>query len=160
MRVGRAGRRELVRRAAQRRLATDNSQLGVPEFGRFWHRDFRGVALVVSAVRCSPSPSGAIAMLYTRIEVVISGAVERSGRTRLEPGATVDTALRAAGGLAYRTDVVPAGELILRRRVPTTRSVSVYRWCIFGGESSSWRSFPLEQHDVLVFEWSLHRDGA
>ncbi len=99
-------------------------------------------------------------MQYTRIEVVISGAVARSGRAQLEPGATVATALRAAGGLAYRSETVPAGELVLRRRPPTSRLVSVYRWNIFESESQVWGSFPLEQHDVLVFEWSLRGDSA
>ena len=94
-------------------------------------------------------------MRYSRIRVVVSGAVARSGSTDLEPGATVAMALRAAGGLAYGRDAGPAGELVLRRRLPTSRTTSVYRWNVFEGEPESWRSFPLEQHDVLVFEWSV-----
>ena len=92
--------------------------------------------------------------------MVISGAVERAGRTVLDSGATVAMALRAAGGLAYRRNAGPAGELVLRRRLPTSRSVAVYRWNIFEGESASWRSFRLEQHDVLVFGWSVRDDAA
>jgi protein involved in polysaccharide export with SLBB domain len=92
--------------------------------------------------------------------VVISGAVVRSGSSDLEPGATVATALRAAGGFAYRPDARPAGELVLRRRRPASRSISVYRWNIFESESESWRSFPLEQHDVLVFAWSVRGSSA
>jgi protein involved in polysaccharide export with SLBB domain len=99
-------------------------------------------------------------MRYEMLEVVISGAVNRSGRTRLEPGSTVATALQAAGGLAYRRSARPAGEIVLRRRLPTSRTVSVYRWSLFEGESQPWRSFPLEQHDVLVFEWLFHDDSA
>lgn len=98
-------------------------------------------------------------MSTTRIEVVISGAVERSGRAWLESGATVASALRAAGGLAWRRDAAPAGRLVLRRRRPDTRAVSVYRWRIFEEQAEPWRSFRLEQHDVLVFEWSL-RGGS
>lgn len=98
-------------------------------------------------------------MQYTRIEVVVSGAVQRSGRARLEPGATVASALRAAGGLAFRREAVPAGELMVRRRLPSSRATSVYRWSIFEGGSDSWRSFRLEQHDVLVFGWSLRGEG-
>lgn len=69
-------------------------------------------------------------------------------------------ALRAAGGLVYRRNAVPAGELVLRRRVPTSRSISVYRWNIFEGESESWRSFRLEEHDVLVFGWSVREETS
>lgn len=98
-------------------------------------------------------------MRYTRIEVTVAGAVNRSGLARLEVGATVASALRAAGGLAYRQETVPAGQLVLRRRLPSSRSASVYRFRIFEGESEDWRSFPLEQHDILVFEWSP-REGA
>jgi len=101
-----------------------------------------------------------VTMRDSKIEVVISGAVERAGRAILEPGATVATALRAAGGLAYRGNAGPAGELVLRRRLPTSRSVSVYRWNIFEGESALWSSFRLEQHDVLVLDWSLREDVA
>jgi protein involved in polysaccharide export with SLBB domain len=99
-------------------------------------------------------------MRYTKIEVVITGSVQRAGRTRLDPGATVASALHAAGGLAFRARATPAGELVLRRRIPSSRSVSVYRWSIFDAPSDSWRSFPLEQHDVLVFTWSLRGDAA
>jgi protein involved in polysaccharide export with SLBB domain len=99
-------------------------------------------------------------MRYRRIDVVVSGAVRRTGRARLEPGATVAGALRAAGGFAYRPGARPAGELVLRRRLPSSRSVSVYRWNLFEGESETWRSFRLEQHDVLVFGWSIHGDSA
>lgn len=99
-------------------------------------------------------------MRYTKIKVVVSGAVEHAGRTDLDPEATVATALRAAGGLAYRRNAGPAGELVLRRRLPTSRSVSVYRWNIFEGEAELWRSFRLEQNDVLVFGWSARGDSA
>lgn len=99
-------------------------------------------------------------MRYTQIEVVISGSVQRAGRTRLEPGATVASALQAAGGLAFRAHAIPAGELVLRRRIPSSRTVSVYRWRIFDPPSETWRSFPLEQHDVLVFTWSLRGAAA
>jgi protein involved in polysaccharide export with SLBB domain len=97
---------------------------------------------------------------YSRIEIVVAGAVQRAGRTALEPGATVATALHAAGGLAHRGTSGPAGELVLRRRPPTSRSVSVYRWNIFEGDPESWRSFRLEQHDVLVFGWSVREDSV
>jgi protein involved in polysaccharide export with SLBB domain len=96
---------------------------------------------------------------YRKIDVVIFGAVERAGRTALDPGSTVAAALRAAGGLAYRRNAGPAGELVLRRRVPASRSISVYRWNIFEGDSESWRSFRLDQHDVLVFGWSVREDA-
>jgi hypothetical protein len=92
---------------------------------------------------------------YARIEVVVSGAVNRSGRAHLEAGSTVDTALEAAGGLAYRAGARPAGGLVLRRRAPSSRSVVVHRFRLFEGGAQPWRAFPLEQHDVLVFEWSL-----
>lgn len=99
-------------------------------------------------------------MRYAQINVVISGAVKHAGRAALDPGATVATALGAAGGLARRPNAGPAGELVLRRRLPSSRSVSVYRWNIFEDESELWRSFRLEQNDVLVFGWSLRRDVA
>ena len=99
-------------------------------------------------------------MRYTKIEVVISGSVQRAGRTRLDPGATVGSALHAVGGLASRGRAIPAGELVLRRRIPSSRTVSVYRWRIFDPPSDSWRSFPLEQHDVLVFSWLVRGDPA
>lgn len=99
-------------------------------------------------------------MRYSQIEVVISGAVERTGRARLSGGSTVEAALRAAGGLAHRTHAAPAGELVLRRRAPGTRRVSVYRFRIFDVPPESWRSFPLEQNDVLVFSWSLREGGG
>ncbi len=101
-----------------------------------------------------------VAVRYSRINIVVSGAVRRAGRADLEPGATVATALRAAGGLAYLRDAAPTGELVLRRRLPTSRSVSVYRWNIFESESEPWSSFPLQQHDVLVFGWSLRGESA
>ena len=106
------------------------------------------------------APASGIAMRYTKIHIVVSGAVKRGGRTTLDPGATVATALGAAGGLAYGRNAGPAGELVLRRRLPTSRSVSVYRWNIFEGESELWRSFRLEQNDVLVFGWCLRGDAA
>lgn len=96
-----------------------------------------------------------MAVRYAKIEVVVSGAVERAGRARLDSDATVGVALSAAGGLAYRGHATPDGELVLRRRSPSSRSVSVYRWRIFDASAGPWRSFPLEQHDVLVFGWSL-----
>lgn len=97
-------------------------------------------------------------MDYARIEIVIAGAVERAGRTRLDAGATIEAALRAAGGLAYREGARPEGELVLRRRSPSSRSVSVHRWHIFDEPAEAWRSFSLEHRDVLVFTWTLHRD--
>jgi len=99
-------------------------------------------------------------MRYTKIEVVISGSVRRAGRIRLDPGATVGSALHAVGGLAFQARAIPAGELVLRRRTPASRTVSVYRWNIFDAPSDSWRTFPLEQHDVLVFSWSLRGNAA
>jgi protein involved in polysaccharide export with SLBB domain len=99
-------------------------------------------------------------LLYATIEVLISGSVQRAGRARLAPGATVASALQAAGGLDFRGGAVPAGELVLRRRSPSSRTVSVYRWQIFDAPSDSWRSFALEQHDVLVFSWSSRPDAA
>jgi protein involved in polysaccharide export with SLBB domain len=98
-------------------------------------------------------------MRYASIEVVIAGAVARPGRTRLEAGATVDAALQAVGGLAYRGQAHPAGQLVLRRRTPHSRTVSVHRFRIFEGTTGAWRSFPLEQRDVLVFDWSLGDDA-
>lgn len=98
-------------------------------------------------------------MQYARIDVIVSGAVERSGPTRLEPGATVATALRAAGGLAFRRRARPVGELVLRRRLPSSRRTSVYRWNIFESDAGTWRSFQLEHQDVLVFTWSLSGDA-
>ena len=62
------------------------------------------------AVGC-PAQRAVSAVRYTKIEVVISGAIERAGRTRLDPDATVGTALAAAGGLAYRAHASPDGEL-------------------------------------------------
>jgi protein involved in polysaccharide export with SLBB domain len=99
-------------------------------------------------------------MRHALIEIVISGAVERAGRASLEPGATVETALRAAGGLAYRASGVPDGRLVLRRRSPSSRRISVYRWSLFEGAGRAWRSFPLEPHDVLIFGWELREDLA
>jgi len=101
-----------------------------------------------------------VSVRYSEIEVVISGAVERTGRTRLEAGATVATALSAAGGLAYRLHARPDGEIVLRRRTPSSRRVSVYRWRLFEEPQAPWRSFQLEQHDVLVFGWVLRDDPS
>lgn len=98
-------------------------------------------------------------MRYAQIEIVIAGAVERPGRTRLAAGATVDTALGAAGGLVYRSHGRPEGQLVLRRRLPSSRVVSVHRFRLFDEAPGSWRSFPLEQHDVLIFDWSLGERG-
>jgi protein involved in polysaccharide export with SLBB domain len=94
-------------------------------------------------------------MAYASIEIVIAGAVERTGRTHLDAGATIDAALRAAGGLAYRAGARPEGELVLRRRSPRSRTVSVHRWRIFDAPAEAWRSFELEHRDVLVFTWAL-----
>lgn len=99
-------------------------------------------------------------MKYARIEVVIAGAVERAGRRGLPPGSTVESALRAAGGLARRDDAGPTGELVLRRRPPHERSVTVYRWNVFEDDWSAWTSFRLEQHDVLVFGWDVREDAT
>jgi protein involved in polysaccharide export with SLBB domain len=97
-------------------------------------------------------------MDHASIQIVIAGAVERAGRTQLDAGATIDAALRAAGGLAYRAGARPEGELVLRRRSPLARTVSVRRWRIFDETPDEWRSFTLEHRDVLVFSWSLPRD--
>jgi protein involved in polysaccharide export with SLBB domain len=93
------------------------------------------------------------------IEIVVSGAVLRAGRTQLDAGATIETALRVAGGLAWRVGARPEGELVLRRRSPRSRTVSVHRWRIFD-EPESWRSFALEHRDVLVFTWSLQPEPS
>lgn len=90
---------------------------------------------------------------------MVSGAVQRAGRQALEPGATVTTALHAVGGLAYRGGSAPAGRLVLRRRLPTSRAVSVYRWNLFEGEAELWSSFRLQEHDVLLFEWAVRGDA-
>jgi protein involved in polysaccharide export with SLBB domain len=96
-----------------------------------------------------------MAIEQASIEILISGAVGRAGRTHLDAGATIEMALRAAGGLAWRVGARPEGELVLRRRSPRSRTVSVHRWRIFDEPAESWRSFALEHRDVLVFTWSL-----
>jgi protein involved in polysaccharide export with SLBB domain len=94
-------------------------------------------------------------MAGVRIRVIVSGAVRSGGPLELSAGATVETALRAAGGLAYRPHARPEGQLVVRRRAPTQRRVEVHRWNIHEDERERWASFRLEHHDVLVFGWSL-----
>ena len=94
-------------------------------------------------------------MAAASIEVVIVGAVERVGALRLQAGSTLRAALEAAGGLAYRSDARPEGQLLLRRRGAASRQVRVQRWNIFEDELQSWQSTPLEHRDVIVFAWSL-----
>jgi protein involved in polysaccharide export with SLBB domain len=89
------------------------------------------------------------------IEIVVAGAVERVGRMRLEAGATVRVALEAAGGLAYRPGARPAGQIVLRRRAPSSRTVQVRRWNLFDDDPRAWQSARLEHRDVIVFAWSL-----
>jgi protein involved in polysaccharide export with SLBB domain len=89
------------------------------------------------------------------IEIVVAGAVERVGRMRLEAGATVQVALEAAGGLAYRPGARPAGQIVLRRRAPSSRTVHVRRWNLFDDDPRAWESTRLEHRDVIVFAWSL-----
>lgn len=91
----------------------------------------------------------------TSIEVLISGAVESGGPRRLEPGATLEAALRAAGGLAYRPGARPEGRLVLRRRRPSSRTIEVHRFALWGDDVRPWRSFRLEHRDVLIVGWEL-----
>jgi hypothetical protein len=92
------------------------------------------------------------------IEVVVAGAARRTGRLRLEAGATLRAALDAAGGLAWRDDARPEGPLLLRRRSPTSREVRTQRWNLFEDEARDWQSARLEHRDVIVIAWSLTAD--
>jgi len=89
------------------------------------------------------------------IRVIVSGAVESSGPLELEPGATLAAALRAARDLAWRPHARPAGQLVLRRRRPTSRRVEVRRWNIFEEGRETWGAFALEHRDVVIVGWSL-----
>jgi len=89
------------------------------------------------------------------IEIVVAGAVARVGRMRLESGATLRIALEAAGGLSYRPGARPAGQIVLRRRAPSSRTVHVRRWNLFDDDPRAWESTRLEHRDVIVFAWSL-----
>ena len=89
------------------------------------------------------------------IEIVVAGAVERSGLLYLESGATLRVALEAAGGLAYRPGARPEGWLLLRRRGGTSRQAVVRRWNIFEDDPRAWQSTRLEHRDVVVLAWSL-----
>ena len=89
------------------------------------------------------------------IEIVVSGAVTRGGRLRLEPGATLRIALEAAGGLAYRPGARPEGPLLLRRRGPRSRDVATWRWNLFEDDPRAWQSARLEHRDVIIVAWSL-----
>ncbi|HEX5067589.1 MAG TPA: hypothetical protein VFY49_15830 [Myxococcota bacterium] len=89
------------------------------------------------------------------IEIVVTGAVERGGRLRLEAGSTLRVAIEAAGGLAYRPGARPEGALLLRRRGPTSRQVRMLRWDLFRDDPHAWESARLEHRDVIVVAWSL-----
>jgi protein involved in polysaccharide export with SLBB domain len=93
------------------------------------------------------------------IEIVVSGAVERGGRLRLTPGATLRTALEAAGGLAWRPGARPEGGVVLRRRAASARRVEVRRWNLLEDPPRAWQSTRLEDRDVIVFAWSLETEG-
>lgn len=94
-------------------------------------------------------------MRTTSIEVVVSGAVASGGPRRLEPGATLEAAICAAGGLAYRPGARPGGALAVRRRRPSSRTVEVHRFTLWGDDAGAWRGFRLEHRDVLIVEWRL-----
>lgn len=94
-------------------------------------------------------------MPVSHIEIVVAGAVERVGLLRLEAGATLRAALEAAGGLAYRPGARPEGQVLLRRRGPSSRQVLVRRWNLFEDDPHSWQSARLEHRDVIVFAWSV-----
>lgn len=91
----------------------------------------------------------------TSIEVVISGAVESGGPLRLDPDATLEAALRAAGGLAFRPDARPEGGVVVRRRRPSSRTIEVHRFALWGDAARDWRGFRLEHRDVLIVGWQL-----
>jgi protein involved in polysaccharide export with SLBB domain len=97
-------------------------------------------------------------MLQARIEVIVAGAVERTGPLRLDVGATLRAALEAAGGLAYRVGARPEGPLVLRRRARTSRRVEVRRWDLFEDDPRAWQSTRLEHGDVIVIAWTLPED--
>jgi len=91
----------------------------------------------------------------TSIEVLISGAVEAGGPLRLESDATLEAALRAAGGLAWRAGARPEGRVVVRRRRPSWRTIGGHRFALWCEGARDWRGVRLGHRDVLIVGWQL-----
>jgi hypothetical protein len=96
-------------------------------------------------------------MTPDKVDVIVSGAVERVGRQLLDAPATVPAALQAAGGLAHRDRMRPSGLLTVRRPLGNRR-VDVWQFDVFAPQS--WQGFELLSGDLVVFQWQLEPDDA
>ena len=95
-------------------------------------------------------------MNLAKVDVIVSGAVERVGHHLVDCPATVAAALQAAGGLANRERMRPSGFITVRRPVGN-RKVDVWRFHLSDSDGR-WESFELQAGDLVVFQWFLESD--
>jgi hypothetical protein len=98
------------------------------------------------------------AMADAMVDVLVSGAVESVGHHLIPAPATIEAALQAAGGLARRPQMWPAGPITVRRPLGD-RKVVVWRFSLDDPEPQAWRRFELCSGDAVIFQWtSGHAD--
>jgi protein involved in polysaccharide export with SLBB domain len=95
-------------------------------------------------------------MTNAKVDVIVNGAVERVGHQLIDSPATVAAALQAAGGLANRERMRPSGVITVRRPLGN-RKVDVWRFHL-SDPDPQWKSFELQQGDLVVFQWLLDSD--
>lgn len=85
------------------------------------------------------------------VEVRVSGAVLNLGRYQLTAPATISDALEAAGGLARRPRMWPAGPLTVRRR----GDGKVDAWHFSLDDPQAYKTFELQSGDLIVVQWHI-----
>jgi protein involved in polysaccharide export with SLBB domain len=88
------------------------------------------------------------------VNVLVSGAVVNVGHHDISAPATVEAALKAAGGLARRTQMWPAGPITIRRPLGN-RKVDVWRFNLADPEPQAWKQFELQSGDAVIFQWQI-----
>jgi protein involved in polysaccharide export with SLBB domain len=96
-------------------------------------------------------------MIESMVDVLVSGAVVADGHHLIPAPATVEAALQAAGGLARRRQMRPAGPIVVRRQLGY-RKANEWRFSLNDPEPQAWRRFKLHSGDAVIFQW--HLDGA
>ena len=97
-----------------------------------------------------------VRMDQATVDVLVSGAVVVTGHHLIPFPATVEAALRAAGGLSYSTGMRPAGPITIRRPLGD-RNVDVWEFTLHDPEPQAWRTFDLRSGDAVNFQWHIDR---
>ncbi len=86
------------------------------------------------------------------VDVLVSGAVVRTGHHVLTHLATIKVAIETAGGLARLPLMWPAGPLTVRRPLGDGK-VDVWRFHL--DKPQAWESFVLQAGDAVIVQWHV-----